>query len=69
MNNLYREAAENAVDLQSVYQKVQEVGLITMYTHSTEVAYNIRMLPGLAYLPPESVFLHFKYSNPNLRLK
>ena len=45
---------------QSVYRKVQELGLTTIYTHSTEVALTIRMLPALAYLPPEIVLSAFQ---------
>ena len=45
---------------QSVYRKVQELGLTTIYTHSTEEALTIRMLPALAYLPPEVVLSAFQ---------
>ena len=54
---------------QSVYRKVKELGLTTNYTHSIEMTLTIRMLPVLLIYVQKLFFLHFKYSNPNLRLK
>ena len=41
---------------QSVHRKFQELGLKTLYSNNAEFSLIVRMLPALAYLPPQFVF-------------
>ena len=41
---------------QSVHRKIQEFGLKTLYSNNAEFSLTVRMLPALAYLPPQFVF-------------
>ena len=45
---------------QSVYRKVQEVGLQNRYLNDTDFGLICRMLPYLAYLPPQYVVTAFE---------
>ena len=45
---------------QSVYRKVQDLGLKTIYSNDTEFSINVRMLPALAYLPSQFVLKAFE---------
>lgn len=45
---------------QAVYRKVQEVGLQTRYLNDAELSLLIKMLPALAYLPPQHVVPTFE---------
>ena len=41
---------------QSVHRKIQEFGLKTLYSNNAEFSLAVRMLPALAYLPPQFFF-------------
>ena len=45
---------------QSVYRKVKELGLQNRYLNDTDFALICRMLPSLAYLPPQYVVTAFE---------
>ena len=45
---------------QSVYRKVQDLGLKTIYSNNTEFSINVRMLPALAYRPSQFVLTAFE---------
>ena len=45
---------------QSVYRKVQDLGLKTIYSNNTAFSINVRMLPTLAYLPSQFVLTAFE---------
>ena len=45
---------------QAVYRKIQEVGLQTRYLNDLEFSLLLKMLPALAYLPPQHVVHTFE---------
>ena len=45
---------------QSVYRKVQDSGMKTLYSNNTEFSITVRMLTALAYLPPQFVLTAFE---------
>ena len=44
----------------AVYRKIQEVGLQTRYLNDLEFSLLLKMLPDLAYLPPQHVVQTFE---------